>query len=77
MAATRDDGWSSDVTDRALAWLNLGDTTGQTKGDDIGDLDMVMDSCRSIVREIPESAHSWDSEGDRNRELACVRDNME
>ena len=31
LAVTRADGWISDVTDRALAWLNLGDKDGTDK----------------------------------------------
>ena len=49
---------------------------GET-GEEIRDLDMVMDSCRHIAREISESAYIWDSEGDGKRELAGVRDIMD
>ena len=40
-------------------------------------MDMVMDRCRHIAREISETTYSWDSEGDVKRELACVVDKVE
>ena len=51
--------------------------TGRTIGDEARDEDMVMDWCRRISREILESVYIWDSEGDRNRDLAGVGDKVE
>ena len=55
----------------------MGRKTGRTRGDEIGDFDMVMDRCRRIAREILESAYSWDSEGYGERELSGIRDKVE
>ena len=38
-------------------------------GDEVRDLDRVMDSCRRIARETPESAYSWESEGAGKTEI--------
>ena len=40
-------------------------------------MDMVMDRCWRIAREISKSVYSWDREGDGKRELAGVVDNVE
>ena len=50
---------------------------GWMRGDNIRDLEMVMDWCRRIARERPELADSWDSEGDGKRELSGVVDKVE
>ena len=50
---------------------------GRTRRGKIRDLDMVMDSCRRIAREILESVYILDSEGGVKRELSGVGDNVE
>ena len=77
MAATRADGWSSDGTAHALAWINLGENTGRTRGGEMRDLDMVINRCPRIAREISESAYSWHIEWDRKRELAGIGDKVD
>ena len=77
MPLTRADGWSNDVTVRALAWLNLGEMPGPTRGGETRDAEPVMGSCRRIARETLESAYSWYRDGDGTKELKGIRDNVE